>query len=189
MRAFLVIGHKFRGDINLNDLPGSGRIDVIARCINASIFLSHNIRRDVLFFAFFPRIGVRLKIDSSKVKYLNPDERSTAALIRNAILNLGKGEKRTSPGFYVKKCTLDDVLKELKTMGKVYYLRENGKDIRNVQIEKDAVFVLSDSVNMSEEEEKIVLDVSEEIISVGSRSLLSSHTITIVHNELDRRGL
>ncbi|HHE75687.1 MAG TPA: tRNA (pseudouridine(54)-N(1))-methyltransferase TrmY, partial [Candidatus Aciduliprofundum boonei] len=42
MRAFLLIGHKFSGDVNLNDLAGSGRIDVITRCINAATFLSHN---------------------------------------------------------------------------------------------------------------------------------------------------
>ncbi len=189
MRAFLVVGHKFRGDINLNDLPGSGRIDVIARCINAAIFLSHNIRRDVLFYAYFPRIDIRLKIDSSKVKYLNPDERSTAALIRNAIVNVGEGEKRTSPGFYVKRSSLEEVLTEIEDLASIYYLREDGKDIREVNIGKDAAFVLSDSVNMGNDEEKRVLERAKGIISVGPKSLLSSHTITIVHNELDRRGL
>jgi len=189
MRAFLVIGHKFRGDVNLNDLPGSGRIDVIARCINAAIFLSHDIRRDVLFFAYFPRIGARLKIDSSKVKYLNPDERSTAALIRNAIVRMDDVEKRTSPGFYIKRASLEEVLQELSNLGKVYYLREDGQDIRKVNIEGDAAFILSDSVNMSGEEEMKIIQNVQGIISVGPKSILSSHTITIVHNELDRRGL
>jgi len=189
MRSFLVVGHKFRGDINLNDLPGSGRIDVIARCINAAIFLSHNIRRDVLFFAYFPRITTRLKIESSKVKYLNPDERSTAALIRNAIIKMDEKEVKTSPGFYIKRASLQDVLKELSAIGKIYYLREDGKDIREVNFEENSIFVLSDSVNMGEDEEEEILKMAKEIVSVGPRSILSSHAIILVHNELDRRGL
>ncbi len=189
MRSFLVIGHKFRGDINLNDLPGSGRIDVIARCINSAIFLSHDIRRDVQFYAFFPRIGVRIKIDSSEVKYLNPDERSTAALIRNAMVNLDEGDRRTSPGFYIKRATLEDVLNEMARYGELYLLHEEGEDIREVNLSGDAGFILSDSVNMEREEEEIVEMHSSRRISVGPRSILASHTITIVHNEMDRRGL
>ncbi len=190
MRAFLVVAHKFRGEVNLNDLPGSGRIDVVARCINASIFLSHTIRRDVLFFVYFPRIGMRIKIDASKVKYLNPDERSTAALIRNALLNYSEDKEiRTSPGFYIRSANLEDVLEELVSVGALYYLREDGKDIRSVELERNSSFILSDSVNMSNDEENMLLEKGAALISVGPKSLLSSHVIAIVHNELDRRGL
>ena len=189
MRAFLVIGHKFKGEINLNDLPGSGRIDVIARCINAAIFLSYNIRRDVLFFAYFPKINVRLRIDSLQVKYLNPDERSTAALIRNAILKIGEDEVKSSPGFYIKRANFEEVLNEIVEIGKVYYLREDGKDIRDLEFPANTSFVLSDSVNMSEDEEKLVEKFTDDIVSVGPKSILSSHTISIAHNELDRRFL
>ncbi|ADD08727.1 tRNA (pseudouridine(54)-N(1))-methyltransferase TrmY [Candidatus Aciduliprofundum boonei] len=187
MRAFLVIGHKFKGEINLNDLPGSGRIDVIARCINAAIFLSHNIRRDVLFFAYFPQINARLRIDSSQVKYLNPDERSTAALIRNAILKLGESEIKSSPGFYIKRASFEEVLNEIAEIGNVYYLREDGKDIRELEFPANASFVLSDSVNMSEDEEKLVDKYADDIVTVGPKIILASHAISIVHNELDRR--
>ncbi len=190
MRAFLVIAHKFSGDVNLNDLPGSGRIDVVARCINAAIFLSHSIRRDVLFFAFFPKLGMRIKIDASRVRYLNPDERSTAALIRNAILYFSPDrEVPASPGFYIKSSSLEEVLDELESVGPIYHLREDGEDLRSVELEKDASFVLSDSMNLTEEEEEAVKRRARGVISVGPKSLLSSHVIAIVHNEMDRRGL
>ncbi len=188
MKTFAVIAHKFKGEINLNDLPGSGRVDVIARCINSSIFLSHDIRRDVVFSFFAPNIQVRIKIDSSKVKYLNPDERSTAALIRNAILKMGEREE-TSPGFFSRNLSFDEFLKELKGMGKIYYLHEDGEDIRDVNISKNPVFLLSDSVNLSEEEEMKIEELAEKKISVSPKIILASHAITIVNNELDRRGL
>ncbi|AGB03985.1 hypothetical protein AciM339_0084 [Aciduliprofundum sp. MAR08-339] len=189
MRSFLVVGHKFRGDINLNDLPGSGRIDVIARCINASIFLSHDIRRDVIFLAYFPQISARIKIDSSRVKYLNPDERSTAALIRNAIIKMDDEEICSSPGFYVKRESFREVIEEIKSLGRIYYLHEKGEDMRGIALSDKSAFILSDSVNFSPEEEKMILEFADARISVGPRSILASHTITIVHNELDRRGL
>lgn len=189
MRAFLVVGHKFRGDINLNDLPGSGRIDVIARCINSAIFLSHDIRRDVLFFAYFPRISARIKIESSRVKYLNPDERSTAALIRNAIIKMSDEEICSSPGFYVKRESFREVIEEMKNFGKIYYLHEKGEDLRKADLSNNSAFILSDSVNLNSEEEKVIEEVADARISVGPKSILASHTITIVHNELDRRGL
>ncbi|NPA74634.1 MAG: tRNA (pseudouridine(54)-N(1))-methyltransferase TrmY [Euryarchaeota archaeon] len=188
MRAFAVIAHKFRGDINLNDLPGSGRVDVIARCINSAIFLSHDIRRDVLFYMFAPRVNFLLNIDSSRVKYLNPDERSTAALIRNAYINLGRREE-SSPGFFPKTASFDEFIAELDSRGTVYYLHEHGRDVRDTNFDDDAVFVLSDSVNLSDEEESRIRSVAEDTLSVGPRSILASHAITIVHNELDRRGL
>ena len=187
MRTFFIISHKFSGEINLNDLPGSGRIDLVTRCINSAIFLSHNIRRDILFYVFFLKIEVLIKIDSSRVKYLNPDERSTAALIRNAILKMKKGEKAT-PGFFIKKANLESALNEISKLGKIYYLHEFGKDLRTIEFGKAPVFILSDSVNMSEEEEKKIMNISEEVISVSPKVILASHAITIVNNELDRRG-
>ncbi len=189
MRAFLVVGHKFKGDINLNDLPGSGRIDVIARCINAAIFLSHNIRRDVIFFAYFPRISTRIKIDASRVRYLNPDERSTAALIRNAILRMDEEEIQSSPGFYVRRSEFREALSELSSLAPVYYLHEDSVDIRSERFSENVSFVLSDSVNFSEEEERIIREMAKTRVSVGPKSILASHAIVIVHNELDRRGL
>ncbi len=186
MRAFAIIAHKFTGEINLNDLPGSGRVDVIARCINAAIFLSHDIRRDIIFLFYAPKIEARVKVDSSRVRYLNPDERSTAALIRNAVLKIG-GERETSPGFFAKEMKFEGFLEELKTLGNVYYLHEDGMDIRMEEIEEPAVFVLSDSMNMSEDEEKKVEQIAKEKLSVGNRSMLASHAICVVNNELDRR--
>ena len=49
MTVFAIVGHIARtdGGYSLNDLPGGGRMDVLCRCVNASFFLSHDLRRDV----------------------------------------------------------------------------------------------------------------------------------------------
>ena len=189
MRTFLVIAHRFSGYVNLKDLPGSGRIDVITRCINASVFLSHAIRQNVNFLVFFPHLQARLKIDSRRVRYLNPDERSIAGLIKKAMEKIKDYEMESTPGFFIKRSSFREVIDEITDMGKLFYLREDGKDIREVDIPTDSSFVLGDQADLTEEEEKVLLQYEPEIVKVSPRSLLSSHVIVIVHNELDRRGL
>ena len=98
-RNFIIIGHRAVTDPNftLNDLPGSsGRLDILARCINSAFFLSHDIRRDVevalvLLGPDDPPKTIRLIGD--ELKYLNPDERSTGALIRNALVVFSAKDK------------------------------------------------------------------------------------------------
>ena len=52
MKDFIIIGHKaVTGTFSLNDLPGAaGRMDILCRCVNAALFLSHDLRRDVRVF-------------------------------------------------------------------------------------------------------------------------------------------
>ena len=87
MRRFLILGHKapVTPEFHLNDLPGAaGRLDVLCRAIGASLFLSHGIRRDTEVMLLLQNT-VRIRISGQYVKRLNPDERSTAALIRRAL--------------------------------------------------------------------------------------------------------
>jgi len=90
MRRFLILGHKapVTPEFHLNDLPGAaGRLDVLCRAIGASLFLSHGIRRDTEVMLLL-QDTVRMRISGQYVKRLNPDERSTAALIRRALAAL-----------------------------------------------------------------------------------------------------
>ena len=87
MRRFVILGHKtpVTPEFHLNDLPGAaGRLDVLCRAIGASLFLSHGIRRDAEVMLLLQNT-VRIRISGRYVKRLNPDERSTAALIRRAL--------------------------------------------------------------------------------------------------------
>jgi tRNA (pseudouridine54-N1)-methyltransferase len=87
MRRFLILGHSapIEPDFHLNDLPGgAGRLDVLCRAVGASLLVSHGIRQDVETILLL-RDTVRIRIDGHRVKRLNPDERSTAALIRKAL--------------------------------------------------------------------------------------------------------
>ena len=195
MRRFVVIGHRAMtsGDFKLDDLAGgTGRLDVLLRCINSAFFLSHNIRRDTeihLILQGPPHPPKTVRLVGSELKYLNPDERSTAALVRNALLQKVAGEERSSPGIYVSNRSYRDVLSLVPKGEQIVYLREDGTDVREFQFEQDVTFVLGDDQDLTLEEEGMLLKYEPKIISLGPASYHADHCISIVNNELDRRGL
>jgi len=193
MRRFVVLGHRAitSADFKLDDLCGStGRLDILLRCVNSAFFLSHGIRKDVeisLMLLGEPNPPKTVRIDGSEVKYLNPDERSTAALIRNALLQKGTGERRCSPGIYVSERNYGEVLSNVSKESKMYYLKEDGEDIRTAQFGPDSTFVLGDDQDLTPEEEAVLMEHEPKKVSLGPISYHADHCITLVNNELDRR--
>lgn len=199
MREFIVVGHKARtdGNFNLNDLAGSaGRIDILCRCINSSLFLSHDLRRDVTTYLVLlgePDAPKIVKFEGNHVKYLNPDERSSGSLIKKALgKTAGLYWKESTPGVWVRRGNLEGLLEELlpgSDNKKLYYLREDGTDIRDVSIhglQDDVVFVLGDHLGITPDEESMIMDAGAGVIHVGPVSLHADHCIVLVNNELDR---
>lgn len=195
MRRFLVLGHRAitSGDFKLDDLAGgTGRLDVLLRCVNSTFFLSHDIRRDAeinLVLQGAPNPPKSIRMVGSELKYLNPDERSTAALIRNALIQKVSTEERSSPGIYISNRKYGDVLVSIPQGEQIVYLREDGQDIRDFDFEEDVTFVLGDDQDLTKEEEEALLAYGPKVISLGPRSYHADHCISIVNNELDRRPI
>ncbi len=193
LRRFIVMGHRAitSAEFKLDDLCGStGRLDILLRCVNSAFFLSHGIRRDVeivLMLLGEPNPPKTIRINGSEVKYLNPDERSTAALIRNALLQKGDGERKCSPGIYVSERSYSEVLSNMSKESKMYYLREDGEDIRTAALAPDSTFVLGDDQDLTKAEEDILMTYEPKRLSLGPVSYHADHCITLVNNELDRR--
>ncbi len=197
MRTFVIIMHKAKTspDFSLNDLPGSGgRMDILCRFIGASLLISHGIRKDAKVYGILlgpPSPPVSLKVIGSEVKYLNPDERSTGALIRNGLIKFwkekGDGWIKTSPGFYFSRKGIKEILEELEGEN-VYLLKEDGRDISEVEISLPGAFFLSDHLDFSSEEELEIEKRASAKISLGPVSMHSEHCVAILNNFLDRRG-
>ncbi|MGB9636643.1 MAG: tRNA (pseudouridine(54)-N(1))-methyltransferase TrmY [Thermoplasmata archaeon] len=193
MRKFLVVCHDAPtdGSFSLDDLPGSGkRIDVVARCVVAALLISYGIRKDteaMLHLQGAPRPGILIRISGKRVKYLNPDERSTAALLRNALLKYnGSGEIETSPGVQVSTSTLEGVLENEEN---VYYLKEDGMSVQNYAFpDENLMFVLGDHKDLTGYEEEVVLKHAKAKLSLSPVSLYSEHCITVIHNILDMKN-
>jgi len=200
MRRFLILGHSvpIHPDFHLNDLPGgAGRIDVLCRAIGASLLLSHGIRRDVETSLLLQN-SVRIRVNGDRVKRLNPDERSTAALIRRALGvladagsdvsgNAGHEETQSTPGIFASRCTLSEAIDELVEQGaSPIVLDEDGLPFESFTFPRDPAFVLSDHTDLAEEEERSLADLPR--VSLGPTPLHTSQAITIAHYLLDRQS-
>lgn len=191
MKSFIIIGHKaVTVPFSLNDLPGAaGRMDILCRCVNAALFLSHDLRRDVCVYLILkggtqPKL---IRFEGSEVKYLSPDERSAASLIKKALeKNAQDFWTESTPGVSIRKGDFGDLLRELNK--KVIYLREDGEDIRGKKFEvsEELLFVLGDHMGLTAEEEKIIEGCEHETVSMGPLSLHADHCIVLLHNEMDR---
>jgi tRNA (pseudouridine54-N1)-methyltransferase len=188
MRRFVILGHEAwtTPDFNLNDLPGSaGRMDVLCRAIGAAFFLSHDLRRDVeLLILLQDKVQIRLVGD--RLRRLNPDERSTAALLKHALEKLGPDEVESTPGLFVRTGDLASILDRLYQVGAhPVVLHEEGTPIETFEIPTDPAFFLSDHLEFSQTDEGVLAGLPR--VSLGRRPMHTSQCITIVHHLLDQR--
>ncbi|QLH74075.1 MAG: tRNA (pseudouridine(54)-N(1))-methyltransferase TrmY [Methanomassiliicoccales archaeon] len=195
MRRFVIVGHKARTtpDFKLDDLAGgAGRLDVLLRCVNSAFFLSHSIRTDVEVYLILqgPEDPPRtVRFVGEELRYLNPDERSTGALVRNALLKSSDKETRSSPGVYVSKMSFKEVLSDISGHSSIIYMKENGKFYRQLDYPTDVTFVLSDHKDLTPEEEGELNLRTKEVISIGPLSYHADHCITVMNHELDLRAV
>lgn len=184
-KNFLVIGHRAHtaADWKLDDIcGGAGRLDVLVRSVTAALWKSHGIRRDTdvwLSLRGKPEPDITVHFSGEKIKYLNPDERSTAALIRNGLIKLKNknGPLETSPGVTIQRENFSDLVKKLP---KPVLLNENGD--KKIELEYQT-FILGDDKDPTDDEMKILNSLNT--VKIGKTSLLTSACITLIHHFLD----
>jgi tRNA (pseudouridine54-N1)-methyltransferase len=192
VRRFILVAHDARTSpkFSLDDLPGTGgRMDLVARCATAALLVSHGVRFDTEFLVVLlgpPTPPRTVRFVGAEIRSLNPDERSTAALIRKALAEEGNAERQAHPGVYVSGRSLEGVLAEIRSP--IVALEEKGDDLRGAPVPADATFVLSDHLELTPGEDALVRGRTGLAVSVGPIFLQADQVISIVHNELDRRA-
>ena len=169
-------------------------MDEVARCVSTALTVSNGVRRDtevtILFVAEPPPNARRIRVDGARVRFLNPDERSTAALLKNALVRAASAEHdlESSPGLVVGPVDPQEELRRFLGEPGALWLTELGEPLRTLNFPPGGfAAVLSDPTDPLTEEERILLASGVPKVSVGPRSLRSSQVIDLVHNEFDLR--
>ena len=194
MRQFLVVGHDAptAPEFSLDDLAGgAGRLDVLCRCVTSAFFLSHSIRETVrIHLVLGDEFTVRF--DGRTIKRLNPDERSTAALIRTALETrddaIGHIPAESTPGVTIRRMGFEATLGELARDATVVTLHEDGDPAATVDPPVDPLFVLSDHRDFTDRESSVLSATADERLRLGPKTLHADHAITVAHNYLDTEG-
>jgi tRNA (pseudouridine54-N1)-methyltransferase len=193
MRNFVIVGHKATTNPNfsLEDIPGtSGRLDILCRSVTAAFVISHGIRKDVCVYLVLlgGEIPKTIQLRGETLRHLNPDERTTAALLKKALAVPATQEwAMSTSGIFVRTGGLAQVLGDLKA-ARLIYLREDGLDIRSLgagALAGDAAFILGDHTGMTPEEETMISGAGAEVISLGPTSLHADHCIVLINWFLD----
>lgn len=205
MRRFVVVGRTASADPDflLDDFPGtSGRLDALVRCIRSALLVSHGVRRDATIDLVLQGGGrgtreVRtLRFVGQDARFLRPDERTLAVLVKKILTRLSAivyatpgraGFAEVQPGIFAARVGLEASL-DLQGAA-LYVLEEGAKDVRDVEIPPgDAVFVLGDHLGFDDAARALLAARGAIPIGLGPVSLHAEDAIAVLSNELDRRA-
>jgi tRNA (pseudouridine54-N1)-methyltransferase len=194
-RAFVVIGQTARAsaDFSLEDLPStSGRLDVLVRCLRAALLVSHGVRQDAVVYLVLlggPRAPRCVRVDGASARFLRPDERSLATIVRKALAAdaQGAGFVGVRPGIAVAEGALDVVLADLGEAS-FHVLEEGARDVRDASFGPSTqVFFIGDHRGFDAAIRACLVTVGAQPIGVGPVSLHADDAVAVLSNELDRR--
>ena len=192
-RFYAIIGHRApsSGKLNLNDLPGSGRMDVLVRAINSTLFISHGIRNDsaiTLHLQGGEGPNRRILFDGATLAGVRPDERSIAGQIK-AIMKLpippvGHFQEITQGISHSGGDITDTIESWNKDNVEINILDINGTKITEKKLVDKIGIILSDDFPFDEAEKNILSSFNK--ISLGEKWLQGHSCIAITQYELDK---
>ncbi len=165
---------------NINNLAGEGRLDLLCRVFTNVFFLSNNFRNSNLY-VYFQKEAILIKFIGSKIKRVNPDERSVAGYLKKVFRIIMENQPKAED-FFWDYLSLDDIPKKIPSG---YTLDPNGTPIQHIKFQKNhsLIFFLGDHLGLNENEKSFLS--CYQAISLGKIELLGSQCITIIYHYVD----
>ena len=185
MREFVLYSRKGRTDSQFRSLRDAGRLDVVHECIVASLFLSHGIRRNVVFHSLLsgpPKPPLHLKIDGATLRDVRTDQETWKGILKKVLSGM------SHPGIFIDQKSFEALLKEKADEAPIYVLEEGGKDVLEVDVGENPVFVLGDHIGLPKKVEGFALRFGEKV-SLEKQPYLAASCITILNYLLDREAI
>ena len=193
-RAFVLVGQTASAspDFSLDDMPStSGRLDVLVRCLRSALLVSHGVRRDAVVYLILlggARAPRCLRVEGATARFLRPDERSLATVVKKALAAdaAGSGFLTVRQGIAVAEGGLEAVLADLGPSS-FYVLEEQSQDVREAGLDAQSpVFFIGDHHGFDAPTRARLVAVGAKPISIGPVSVHADDAIAVLSNELDR---
>ena len=186
LREFILYSRLGRTDANWTNLHDAGRLDIVYECVVASLFLSHGIRRNVVFHAVLsgpPNPPLHLKVDGASLRDVRTDQETWKQILKKVLSG------KTHPGVSIERLSFEALLKAKAEVEKarVYVLEEGGRDISEINFAGNLVFVLGDHVGLPRRVEGFALRYGEKV-SLGKTPYLAASCVTVLNYLMDRFG-
>ncbi len=185
MREFILYSRLGRTDSKFANLREAGRLDIVHECIVSSLFLSHALRKNVVFHAVLsgpPSPPQHVKIEGVTLHDVRTDQETWNVVLKKALSG------KTHPGISVDKTSFETLLRVKSEVSPVYVLEEGGEDVSAITIKEDPVFVLGDHIGLPKTVESFALRYGEKV-SLGKQPYLAASCITILNFLMDRKKL
>ena len=173
------------------DLMKAGRMDIAIHSIIQGLFLSHDFRKDTIMHLVFygmPDPPKHIEIQIKDDTYIS--KKNVAKIIQKILYKYKEGEKtEVFPGCFVEKKSFLNVIDDLMNKGsQIFILDKRGKNIRDIEIKDNAVFIVGDHEGLPRKELKRLKNIAVPV-SIGNKMYFASQTIAVVNNELDIRNI
>jgi tRNA (pseudouridine54-N1)-methyltransferase len=172
-----------RTDSNFANLHDAGRLDILYECAVASLFLSHGLRKNVIFHAILsgpPNPPLHVKADGATLHDVRTDQKTWEQILKKVLSG------KMHPGITTDKTSFETLIKTKADESPIYVLEEGGKDISKVTLRENPIFILGDHVGLPKKVEGFALRYGEKI-SLGKQPYLAASCIIILNYLLDVR--
>ncbi len=169
---------------NFTSLHDAGRLDIVHECIVSSLFFSHGLRRDVTFHAILngpPNPPLHIQINGETLYDVRTDMETWQQILKKVIA------RKPHPGIRTDKTGFENLLKKQAETNQIYVLEEGGKNLSEVELAENCVFILGDHVGLPKKAETFALRFGEKI-SLGKQPYLAASCITIINYTLDQQA-
>jgi tRNA (pseudouridine54-N1)-methyltransferase len=184
MREFIFYSRLGRTDPSWPNLHDAGRLDITHECIVAALFLSHGLRRNVVFHATLhgpPNPPLRIQIDGQALHDVRTDQQTWTDILKRIL------SYKPHPGITINKTSFEALVKANAAEKKpIYVLEERGTDISKVGIAENPVFILGDHVGLPQKAEDFALRYGQKI-SLAKQPYLAATCIVVLNYLLDKR--
>ncbi|MCK9596831.1 tRNA (pseudouridine(54)-N(1))-methyltransferase TrmY [Candidatus Pacearchaeota archaeon] len=193
MREFVYFSQsaKTSGNFDVSELMKAGRMDIAIHSFIQGVFLSHGFRKDAKFhFVFYGQPDPPKHIEIQIKDELEISKKDIGNLIKKILYKYKEGKKtEVLPGCFIEKKSFFNVIEELKKEGKeIFILDKKGKNLREVKIKENCVFILGDHEGLPKKELKRLKETATPV-SVGNKMYFASQVVAVVNNELDYRNI